>query len=196
MLTEEKINLNYTVFISKLQKFGCYTEELENDSEFLNKLKNASAFISEDSGGAYDGSLIEHIIRTSVIAYKLNDSLYKNVQIPLDSLMKVCYLIHISKALVIEKNTSDYEIKKGKLYKYAENSPAIKYGEFSLFLCTKYGINLSINEYEAILSIDKENDLQSRYFGSILASIVKSSNEVALSERRSNYKNFIDSNKE
>ena len=58
MITEEKMNLNYVGFISMLKKYNCYTELLENDIEFNTSLKTASAFLIEDSGGAYDGSLI------------------------------------------------------------------------------------------------------------------------------------------
>ena len=195
MLTEEKINLNYVGFVGKLQKFGCYTEKLEKDIDFNDKLKKASAFLKDDSGGAYAGSLVEHITRIALIAFKLNETLFKEAQVPVESLIKTCYLFQISKALMIEENTIEYEVKKGKLFKFVDNLNAIKTGEYSIYLCAKYGIDLTIDEHEAILSIDKEDNNQTKFFSNILSTIIKSSNDLANSERKIRYKNFVESNK-
>lgn len=191
MLSEEKIKLNYSVFLNKLEKYNCLTEKLKQDDEFNNKLMNASAFVNEDSGGAYAGSLIEHANRVAVIAYKINESLAKEVQISSDSIVRVSYLFGISKAIMLEVNTVEYEIKRGKLYRFANNLPAIKASELSIYLCNKYDIELTQEEFEAILIIDKDCDIQSKIFSSVLANIIKSANDLAISEKKAKYKNNI-----
>jgi hypothetical protein len=188
MLTEEKINLNFVTFIDKLTKYNAYPKSLEDDEEFKKSLKNASAFIQKDSGGAYEGSLIEHINHVALIAYNINNMLSDSVKVPLNSLIRSCYLQQISKALMIEKNTSEYEIGRGKLFRFKDNLPALKCGEYSILLCNKYGIELKENEYEAILSVDKINDEQTKYFGSMLSLILKQANELAIAEMKAEYK--------
>lgn len=190
MLTTEKINLNYLNFINKLEKYNIFPQEMKDDVEFNELLKNASAFTNEETGGAYEGSLVEHIIRIAVIAYNTNKSLYEEVQVDIDSLIKVCYLHQISKALMIKKNYTDWEVKKGKLFTFNDNLPAIKCGEYSIFIANKYGIKLTEEEYEAILSVDKKDDEQTKYFASSLSQLLRSSIDLATMERKQRYKHY------
>lgn len=190
MLTEEKINLNFVKFVGKLKQYNCYPQSLEDDFEFNNLLKNSSAFLMEDSGGSYEGSLVEHVTNIAIMAFNINNLLSKEAQVSVDSLIRICYLHQISKALMFTKNDKDYEIRKGKLFKFNENMPAMKCGEYSLYLCNKYGITLSEEEYEAILSVDKPNDDQIKYFGGILSLILREANSLANSERKIRYEYY------
>jgi len=190
MLTIDKINLNYLNFITKLEKYDIYPQEMKDDVEFNEKLKNASAFTNEETGGAYEGSLVEHIIRIAVLAYGINKSLYEEVQVDVTSLIKVCYLHQISKALMIKKNHTDWEVKKGKLFTFESSLPAIKCGEYSIFISNKYGIKLTEEEYEAILSVDKKDDEQTKYFGSQLSQVLRSSIDLATIERKQRFKHY------
>ena len=195
MITEEKMNLNYVGFISMLKKYNCYTELLENDVEFNTSLKTASAFLREDSGGAYDGSLIEHIKQVAKYAFNINEMLNESVRASIDSIVRVCYLQQISKALMIVKNDREYDIKNGRLYKFSNNVPSMKCGELSLYLCNKYKIQLTDLEYEAILAVDKPNDEQIKFFGGVLSLIIRTANDLAVSERKYRYENYINTTK-
>ena len=190
MLTEEKINLNYLNFISKLRKYNCYPAKMEDDNEFNVMLANASAFTKEDTGGAYAGSLIEHITRIAVIAHSINEKLSEEVKVPIESLIKVCYLHQISKCKMIIENTVQFEIKKGKLFTFIDDVPALKCGEYSAYICAKYGIDLTEDEYEAILSIDKRDDDQTKGFGCMLGQILRASIDLANTERKLKYKHY------
>ena len=163
---------------------------MKNDSEFNKALMNASAFTLEDSGGAYEGSLIEHINRIAVLAFNINSSLYEDIRIPVETLVRVCYLHQISKVMLYKKNTVDWEIKKGKIFTFNENTPNVKVNEYSLILCSKYGISLTEEEYEAILSVDKMDDNQTKYFGNMLGQILRSAIELSNNERRTRYKYY------
>lgn len=193
MLSEEKINLNYVSFVNKLKQYDAYPKALEDDAEFNELLKNASAFIKDDSGGAYEGSLVEHTTRIAVLAFNINTLLFSEVRVSIDSLIRVCYLHQIAKALMIEKNTTDWEVKKGKLFTFKDELPAIKCGEYSVYLCNKYGIKLTEEEYEAILSVDKINDDQTKYFSNMLSQILRNAIDLANTERKLRYKNFLQS---
>lgn len=188
MLSEEKINLNYATFLKKLEKYGIYTEKLKEDEEFNSLLKSASAFTNEDSGGAYEGSLIEHINSIGKYAFNINNLLPETIRVNVDSLIKVCLIHQISKSLMLVKNTVDYEIKKGRLFSFRDDIPAIKTGEYSIYLCNKYGIELTTEEFEAILSFDKSDDSQTKFFGNKISKILKSAIDMAIIERTDLYK--------
>jgi hypothetical protein len=187
MLTEDKLNLNFVNFISKLEKYDVYPELMADDEEFNRLLRKASAFTGEDSGGAYEGSLVEHITRIAVIAFNINKVLQEEIRVPVDALIRVAYLHQISKALMITNNTVEWEVKKGKMFTFNRNIPAIKTGEYSLYLCSKYGIQLTEDEYEAILSVDKDDD-QTKYFSSALSQVLRTSVDMANAERRLQHK--------
>lgn len=188
MTNEEVLNLKYVNFVSKLKKYGIYTEKFENDMELNDKIKFASASINKESGLAYDGALMDFITRIAVVSFNLNNILNESVKTSVDSLIKVCYISQLSKALMIEKNDVDWEVKKGKLYKFSKNIPALKTGEYSIFLCTKYGIELTEDEFTAILSIDKVNDEQTKYFSNSLSQVLRSSIEIVITEKKLLYK--------
>lgn len=183
-MREEIINANFVEFIQKLEKYNAYPDAMKNDEEFLTKLRFSSAFISEDSGWAYEGSLIEHTKRVAVIAFNINKLLSADLQVPLDSLIKVCYLHQIGKPLMIQKNEVEWEIKKGRLFAFRRDIPAIKCAEYSVMLCNKYGVNLSEEEFEAILSTDKVSDDQTKYFGNMLSHILNCAIDIANTEGR------------
>lgn len=188
MLSENKINLNFANFVSRLEKYNAYTDKFKGDVEFNDKLKNASAFTSEDSGGAYKGSLIEHITRITMIAFNINETMHADVKVPADSLVRVCFLHQIAKAQYIVENLNDWEIKKGKPFTFSKSLPAVKVAEYSVYLCNKYGIELLEDEYEAILSVDKSDDDQTKYFSNSLSQILRSAIELANTEKRLRYK--------
>lgn len=182
-MSEEKVNLNYNGFIQKLKKYNYYTESFENDTLFNEQLKTAVASINENSGLNYDGSLIEHTKRIAVIAYNLNENIHEEVKVDIDSLVKVTYLCQISKAIIFSKSATSVGG-----YKFNDKANAMKVGEYSLYLCSKYGINLSADEYEAISSVDKSEDDQKKYYGNALSQILKSAIEIADTEARIRYK--------
>jgi len=189
MITEEKINLNYATFTKVLDKYGLLTEKMKMDGEFVEKLRTSPAHLNIESGGAYPGALIENIMLITDYAKKLNQNVIsERNRVDNTSLLKVCFLHQIAKAEQYVKNDSDWGVKNGKIYKFSPNCPALKTGEFSTFLCQKYGIELTTFEYEAIISIDKtDDDLQAKYHGNILSKILKAANELVDVERKSNW---------
>ena len=188
MISEEKMNLNFANFIAKLKEYDAYPEKMENDDEFNNLLRYGSAATNKDSGMAYDGSLIETSVKIAVMAYNINSKLPVSVAVPTASLVKVAYLHQISMALMIVPNTTDWELKKGWAYKFRDDNPKIRKGEYTAYLCAKYGIELTEGEYEAILSVDRDDDKQFQFYGSMLSHILSASSNLIKTEYRLKYK--------
>ena len=188
-LTEEKQNINFVTFVKILKKYGLYTESFESDNDFNNKIKLAPSHTLEESGGAYDGALIEHINVIASFARKINENvLSTDDKIDNNTLIKTCFLHQIGKAIQYVKNDTDWAIKKGIFYKFVDGLPALKTGELSLMLCNKYGIGLTTEEFEAILSVDKEDDNQTKLHGNMLSRVLKMAIELANIEQKKNIK--------
>ena len=188
-LTEEKQNINFVTFVKILKKYGLYTELLQSDDDFNNKIKLAPSHTIEESGGAYDGALIEHISAITSFARKINENvLLVDDKIDNVTLIRTCFLHQIGKAIQYVKNDVEWAIKKGRFYKFVDGLPALKTGELSIMLCNKYAIELTVDEFEAILSVDKEDDSQTKLYSNMLSRVLKMAIELANIEQKKNLK--------
>ena len=98
MLTEETKQKNYLLFIKKLNEIGVNTSVIEEN--FKDAIMNASYTHSNDFGLAYDGSLLNNVLRVMTpYAIKINEALPENLRVNKNSLLKVCLLMHISKCI-------------------------------------------------------------------------------------------------
>lgn len=183
-ISNEKIVKNYSLFLSKLNSIGVDTTNL--DKNLSDQIANASFAISNDMGTACNGSLLHIILRIlTPYAIKLNSILPEELQVEQSSIVKVCLLSHISKAVLFTPNTNDWEVqKRGLIYKYAPTSTTIKFGARSTFIAINNGVSFTEEEYEAMSCMDKVDDTQSKYFSSTLSVIVRQANELTLQQLR------------
>ena len=198
MLTEQKINTNYLAYIKRLEKYGVYSEEMMNDIGEL--VKNATFSMKDEQGGAYQGAMIDVVLNVLCkIGYEINEKAFgdnENMSHPLlkcnmDMLMRVLLLQHIAKCEMFVPERESYWIKKGNLYNWNENLEirGMKLGERSIYLCQKYGIKLTETEYDAIKTIDKDEDEKSLFYISPLAAIVRAANMFTTVELRRRFAN-------
>ena len=198
MITEEKLNANFMAYIKRLEKYNCYSESMIND--IGDKIKRCSFSMMEDSGSAYEGSMIDVVLNTLCkTAYHINELAFgasdKNnnishpyLKVNFDMLMRVLLLQHIGKCQLFIDEDEPWKRKKGFNYKFSDNLKAnLKLGERSLFLCQKYGIELSEEEYEAIRIIDKTDDSKGDMYSSPLSIIVKFVNTLTAIELKKQY---------
>lgn len=185
-VTEEALNLSFIRFTKALKKYGLYTQAMEADDEFNKNLKQAPAATTYESGSAYIGALINNIFSITEYAKKINEQVLTDDMLDNNDLITACLLHQISKAIQFELNDNEYDVKRGKLYKFKSNLPALKTGELSLFLVQKYNIIVSNNVYEAILALDKTDDNQTRYFGNMYAKVLRMANEIVDDKNRKN----------
>ena len=84
-----------------------------------------------------------------------------------------------------DKNISD---RVCTLYqKYNEELVSLKIGERSAYYSLKYGVQLSDEEYQAIINYDiTEADKQAKWYGGTLSTILKQANDLAIIEEKNN----------
>ena len=200
-ISEEKINKNYLLWIEYLKKYDCYSEDLIND--YGNAIRNGSFAMTEGTGAGYQGSLLNVVLNNlCVIATHINEGgfgingngkeKHPNLYVDKKSLMKVLLLQHISKSEIFVATTEQWKINKGIYYDFNPNlGTAMKLGERSIFLCMKYGIKLTEEEYDAMKICDKEED-KNNSFTTPLAELVKIANQLTAIET---YRKYKESNK-
>lgn len=174
---------NIKIFYEKLKSIGISTELLEE--KYGDKLKNGSFCNTDEYGKAYDGSLIEVVLRViTPYAVRINDLLPNDVKVDKGKLVKICLLHQISKSVRMVKNDNAWEVeKRGIVYKYLNDNPSIRTGLHSLSIALDCGIHFSEDEIEAMTSIDRDlTDQQYRYHCSTLSTIVRQANELAYAE--------------
>ena len=174
---------NYELYLKKLSQLGIDTTKLAED--YGEKIADATFSVNNDNGLAYDGSLINTILyKLTPYAIKLNDLFPKEIQVDKSSLVKVCLLHQIAKAVRLMKNDNEWEIeKRGLLYKYTPNQPSIRTGLHSLVIAQNCGISFTPEEAEAMTVNDRDlTDDQARWHSSLLASIVRQASEMVYLE--------------
>lgn len=196
-ITEEKINKNYLLWTEYLKKYDCYSEELIND--YGDAIRIGAFAMSDSSGASYQGSLLNVVLNNlCVIATHINEGGFgingngkeKHPYLYVDkkSLMKVLLLQHISKAELFVPSKEQWKINKGILYEFnSELATSLKLGERSIFLCMKYGIKLTEEEYDAMKICDKDEE-KNNSFVTPLAEIVKIANQLTAIETYQKYK--------
>ena len=186
-MTEDVMNANFLVYRKKLEQ--AVNVDLTSLFEDYGESIKVSPFSSvEDSGTAYDGGFVEYVLKKfTKTAVKLNELLPQDLICDKNSLVKVCLLQHLPKVKLFVKTKEDWKIKKGVLYDVVQQPTVLRNGENTIMLCMKYGIPLTNEEAEAILSIDRVDD-QSKYYSTLLTMIVRQANEMASYVCRNQFK--------
>lgn len=179
ILTEEKKVQNFELFKKKLSSIGVdsnvlmekYGERIKNGTY---SPSNAESFICGD------GTLLNSILRTlTPIALKLNGILPEEKRVDNISLIKICLLHQLAKSVMFIPNTNSWEVENRKLlYKYSDYSYALKMGMRSIAMCIECGIQLTENELEAVSNLDRDENKQTRYYSSVLATLLKQAMEL------------------
>ena len=181
-LTKEEIVKNTTKFLKTARKYGILNEEFE---EFLGEdLIKSPASTKDSTYNAFEGGLIDHILRVMKKAYKLNEELLPEMQQPIESIIKVVYLHQIGKTKMFVPQTDNWlREKRGQYYEFKDDLKPIKVSERSIYFINKFGIELTEVEYSAILNYDKD-DMQSEHHNTILGDILKIANKLAIMESK------------
>lgn len=190
-ISNKEIEANFDKWVKRLQTYECYSEEMI--SKYGELIKKATYGMNEDSGSAYDGSLLNIVLnKLCLYSFNINNTLSDTMKVNKDSLLKVLLLQHISKCEIFVPQTVEWLRKKGTLYEFNQDIKGqLKTGERSAYMCMKYGIPLTEEEYEAIRVIDKDIDDKSQYYASPLATIVRMTNMLVNADLRENYKSLI-----
>ena len=183
-LTEDRRERNYVLFLTKASENGIDGKKL--DEVLGGKLKDASFSTINENGTATPGSLLEIVLRIfTPYAMKVNDLLPESMRVNKASLVKVCLLQHISKAVRLIPNDNDWEKNNlNKTYKFRKENPCYGQGVHSIVLAGSAGVTFTEEESEAMLSYDKEHmdTEQMKSFATRLSSIVRIANDMTTME--------------
>lgn len=73
------------------------------------------------------------------------------------------------------------------MYDFNEDLVSMRVSERSAYFSLKYGVELSEEEYQAIVNYDKsDDDKQSKWHGSTLSTLLRVANELAIMECKNN----------
>lgn len=182
-LTKEQIVKNTKKYLSTAKKYDFLTEELQN---FLGEeLIKAPASTMIKLHNAFEGGLIDHILRVMKKAYHLNENLLPEMQIPIESLVKVVYVYQLGKVKLYIPNKSQWHKEnQGKMYEFNENLVSMRIGERSAYYALNFGVKLSDDEYAAIVNHDKIDDAQSEWHNNTLGDILKMASKLAIIEEK------------
>lgn len=198
MITQEKINVNYSRWIERLKKYNCFSERMIE--EMGESIKNASFALQESSGCAYQGSMLDVVLNSlCTLAFHINENAFgindkgkmkhQYLKVNSNMLMRVLLLQHIAKAEMFVLQNNSWKAKNGYIYDFNDKLNAVlKCGERSIYLCMKYGISLTEEEYEAMRILDKEDEKANPYL-SPLCQIVRMTNQLVSTELRQEYLN-------
>ena len=179
MITTETKEKNLKLFFKKLSQLGLETALLEDN--YGNEIMNGSFTNSNEFGNAYEGSLLEIVLKTlTPYAVKLNELLPEEKRVDKNTLIKICLLHQIAKAVRLIPNDNSWEVeKRGLVYKYNTDLPSIRTGLHSLIICQNCGIQFTSAEAEAMTVNDRDlTDDQARWHSSIMASIIRQASEL------------------
>jgi len=183
-LTEEQIKTNITKYISTAtsEDNGFMTLELRDLLLSGVKFMKAPASTMLKLHNAFEGGLVDHILRVMKFAYKINLALLPEQQIPMKSLIKVVYLHQIGKMDLYLPIT--YKSNIGKVYDFNEDITSMRVGERSAFLALNSGVTFTDDEFVAILNFDKTDDAMAEWHNSDIGEILKAAVKLAIMEEK------------
>lgn len=184
-LTQEQVVKNTKKYFVTGQEQKFITDEF---IAFLgNDFMTAPASTSKDLNNAFEGGLVDHLLKTTKYAIGINSILPDELKLTKEQIIKVCFLYQIGKAHLFVKNTSDWHINKGIFYDFNNELISMKVGERSAFYALSNGITLTEDEYQAIINHDKDDsDKQAKFHTSPLGTLLKHANDWAVIEEKKN----------
>lgn len=174
------------IYFEKLQKGGIKQECIDALKEKYGKAINKATYAQKTERGLAGDGILVNIVMRKLTVYALNiNKLYpENMRVDPTSIIKICLLQHISKAIMFRDNPEEWRRKKnGELYAFAEKLPCLGVGLYSLTMAVECGITFTPIEVEAMTCIDKSHDdTQLQYHMSMLTSIIRQANEMVYIE--------------
>lgn len=178
-LEQEKIIANTKKYFDTATKLGFMNNEFQSflGVDFI----KAPASTTESLHNAFEGGLIDHLLRVASYAVKFNNSLPETDKVNQDSLIKVCLLHQIGKAKLYLPNESEWHRKNlGKMYNFNESLVSMRVSDRSAYYALAHGVTLTEEEYQAIIMFDREDDKMVEYHNSTLGDLLKMANLFAI----------------
>lgn len=184
-LEPNKIIINTKKFFETAKNNGFMNDELMTllGNEFI----KAPASNLLDYNNAFEGGLIDHLLRVATYAVKINNSLPEDEKVNQKSLLKVCLLHGIGKAKLYKPCLSEWHRNnQGKMYEFNEDLISMRVSERSLYYALSCGITFTEEEFSAIILSDKVDDKISEYHNTMLGELLKMGKTLAIKHEKKN----------
>lgn len=184
-LKSEQIVKNTKKYFQTAQEHGFMNDDLMQmlGENFI----KAPASTMKDLHNAFEGGLVDHLLRVTKFAVSINENvLPESLKLDKKSIIKVCFLHQIGKAnLYVPCESEWHRTNQGKMYEFNDALVSMRVGERSVYYALGNNIALTEEEYQAIVNYDKDDsDKQSKYHTSMLGTLLKMANELAITEER------------
>jgi hypothetical protein len=184
-LDQTKIVSNTKKYFETATKLGFMNTELMGflGEDFI----KAPASSMSDYHNAFEGGLIDHLLRVANYAIRINNALPDDEKVDQNSLLKVCLLHGIGKAKLYVPCTSEWHRKnQGKMYDFNEDLVSMRISERSTYYALSHGIQFTEEEFSAIIFSDKTDDRMSDYHNSMLGELLKMGSVLAIKHSQKN----------
>jgi hypothetical protein len=184
MLDKKQLSKNKKIFEMTNEKYHVYTNKL---IEFLGEsLFTSPASTMLSLHNAFEGGLLDHLIRVAKYAAMFNEMLPEKMRSPKESILKVSFLCDIGKIFQYKPCESKWHREnQGKMYEFIEENVSMKVGERSLFYALSNGVTLNESEAQAILNFEKDGeDKMVKWHSTPLTKILKTAVEFAIMEEK------------
>jgi hypothetical protein len=181
-LEKEKIVANTKKYFDTATKHGFMNDELMS---FLGEnFIKAPASTMQSLHNAFEGGLIDHLLRVAFYAVKFNNTLPDDEKVDQTSLLKVCLLHQIGKTNLYKPCTSEWHrTNQGKMYEFNEDIVSMRVSQRSVYYALSHGVKLTDEEVAAIYMFDAD-DKMSEYHNSRLGELLKMSNTFAIKHEK------------
>lgn len=182
-LTQAQIQKNKAIFLALNAKYQILPESL---LAFLGEdFYHAPASTMTTMHNACEGGLLDHLLKTTEFAKKINDFLPPSLQQPALSVYRVCFVSGIGRTFMFVPNTNEWSRKNGKIYEFSQTTAAMNAGERGALYALRNGMTLTDEEYQAVVHSDRfEEDSQVKWFGSPLTTILRHAIEFSIMEQK------------
>jgi hypothetical protein len=193
MLSDEKIEKNFQLFLSLCEKVGDDRKHavVTMVTDLADRIATAPASSRTEYHAAYPGGLVDHSLRVLKNARTL-DAAYK-LNLPVESLIISCLFHDFGKIGDLEGDlylvqTDNWRREKlGEQYTINRSIQKMPNAERGLFLMQHYGVKLTLDEWVSIRCNDgpaaKENDYYTMH-EPILALIVHQADRMACHQEK------------
>lgn len=178
MLKQEQIVKNTKKYFQTAKDLGIMNDEFMTflGEDFI----KAPASTMKDLFNAFEGGLIDHLLNVTKYAVIFNNALPEEERVDQKTLIRTCLLHQIGKSKLYKPCTSEWHrTNQGKMYEFNDELTSMRVGERSVYYALSHGIELTEEEYSAIIMFDKTDDKMAEYHNTMLGDLLKTASLFA-----------------
>jgi hypothetical protein len=189
MIDKKAIAKNKKIFEMTNEKYHVFTPKLV---EFLgDNLFTAPASTMIALHNAFEGGLMDHLIRVAKYAAMLNEILPESMKCTKESILKVSFLCDIGKVFLYKPCESDWHRKnQGKIYEFIDENVSMSVGQRSLYYALSNDVMLTEDEAQSLLFFTEDGDDKTiKWHSTPLTKVLRTAIEFAIMEEKAEFNN-------